>query len=159
MCNNWPISRKSTGITVPINTLNLTKYRLYYKLLRLSFTCIFSPSWTWLYWVKYKHSSPRMLVLGIPQLAAAYVLMQKINVSKESCVHLSVNSFLVHILLRSCLGTINQKLCFWGKGKYLINMNMTSLYFISLTKQIQSLIQKWLIKFPKLGSVTLNLSI
>lgn len=58
------------------------------------------------------HSSPRGLVLGTPQLAAAYVLTQEINVSKESCVHPSVNSFLARILPRSCLGKISQRICF-----------------------------------------------
>lgn len=50
-----------------------------------------------------------MLELGIPQLAAAYVLMQKYKCKQRE---LYVNSFPAHILLRSCLGAINQKLCF-----------------------------------------------
>lgn len=70
------------------------------------------------------------MVLGIPQLAAAFVLMQKINVSKESCVYLNVNSFSVHILFEKLFMNNKPE----GRGKYLINMNRTSLYLISLTK-------------------------
>lgn len=58
------------------------------------------------------HPSPRGLVLGRRQLAAACILTQKVNGSKESCECPAENNYFACNLLRSCLGTVFQRVCF-----------------------------------------------
>lgn len=58
------------------------------------------------------HPDPRELVLGRCQLAAAYILTQKVNGSKESCECPTENNYFAHNLLKSCLGTVFQRVFF-----------------------------------------------
>lgn len=57
------------------------------------------------------HPTPKGLVLGTRQLAAAYILTRKVNGSKESCERPTENNFFACNPLRSCLGTVFQRVC------------------------------------------------